>query len=124
VHFGTSSLSIGAGVDPTTVAKHFRDLREEPDGLITVILDNRGGGGLYELTIPGRTSTGPAGRDRRAGKSHPTQRTAESYQLIPRPYTEELRARDGSNCCASVVVGAIDLARLDRDRERTALITA
>jgi len=42
VHFGTRSLSIGAGVDHTTVAAHLRALRTGPDALIELIDGKRG----------------------------------------------------------------------------------
>ncbi len=71
VHFGTRSLSIGAGVDHTTVAAHLRHLRTETDGLINLIEDNRGGDGdLYELVIPERYADRAARHDWRAGKLH------------------------------------------------------
>ena len=71
VHFGTRSLSIPAGLDQSTVAEHLRRLRDEPDGLVTLLEDSRGGDGdLYELVIPA-VLAGRAGRqDWRGGKLH------------------------------------------------------
>ena len=71
VHFGTRSLSIAAGVDHSTVAAHLRALRGEPDSLIYLIEDNRGGDGdLYELVIPDRYADRAARQGWRAGKLH------------------------------------------------------
>jgi len=71
VHFGTRSLSIGAGVDHTTVAAHLRALREGPDALIELIDGNRGvDGDLYELVIPARYADRAGRRDWRGGKLH------------------------------------------------------
>ncbi|CUU60777.1 hypothetical protein Ga0074812_14723 [Parafrankia irregularis] len=53
VAHGTRSLSLGAGVDPTTVAGALRILRAEPDPFIELLEDDRGpGGDLYQLRIP------------------------------------------------------------------------
>ncbi len=71
VHFGTRSLSIGAGVDHTTVAAHLRALRTGPDALIELIDGNRGvDGDLYELVIPARYADRAGRRDWRGGKLH------------------------------------------------------
>jgi len=71
VHFGTRSLSIAAGVDHSTVAAHLRVLRIEPDALIDLIEDNRGGDGdLYELLIPHRYADRAVRQDWRPGKLH------------------------------------------------------
>jgi len=71
VHFGTRSLSIGAGVDHTTVAAHLRALREGPDALIELIDGNRGvDGDLYELVLPARYADRAGRRDWRGGKLH------------------------------------------------------
>ena len=71
VHFGTRSLSIGAGVDHTTVAAHLRVLRSGPDALISLIEDNRGiDGDLYELVIPDRYAGRAERRGWRGGKLH------------------------------------------------------
>lgn len=71
VHFGVRSLSIGAGVDHTTVAAHLRVLRDDPDALISLIEDRRGGDGdLYELVIPDRYAGRADRRPWRAGKLH------------------------------------------------------
>jgi len=53
IAFGVRSLSIATGMDHTTVAKHLRDLRDEPDPLIDLIEGDRGlQGDLYQLRIP------------------------------------------------------------------------
>jgi len=71
VHFGTRSLSIGAGVDHTTVAAHLRALRTGPDALIELIDGNRGvDGDLYELVIPPRYADRAGRQDWRGGKLH------------------------------------------------------
>ena len=71
VHFGTRSLSIAVGVDHSTVAAYLRVLRDEPDSLIYLIEDSRGGDGdLYELVIPDRYADRAARQDWRAGKLH------------------------------------------------------
>ena len=71
VHFGTRSLSVGVGVDHTTVAAHLRALRSGPDALIDLIQDSRGGDGdLYELVIPTRYAGRAGRRDWRGGKLH------------------------------------------------------
>jgi hypothetical protein len=64
-------LSIGAGVDHTTVAAHLRALRADPDALISLIEDRRGGDGdLYELVIPDRYADRADRRSWRPGKLH------------------------------------------------------
>jgi len=71
VHFGVRSLSIGAGVDHTTVAAHLRALRDDPDGLINLIEDRRGvDGDLYELVIPDRYAGRADRRPWRPAKLH------------------------------------------------------
>jgi hypothetical protein len=55
VAFGTRSLSLEAGCDPTTVAAALRTLRAEPDPFLVLIENERGpAGDLYELRIPDR----------------------------------------------------------------------
>ena len=64
-------MSVGVGVDHTTVAAHLRALRSGPDALIDLIQDSRGGDGdLYELVIPARYVDRAGRRDWRAGKLH------------------------------------------------------
>ena len=71
VHFGTRSLSIPAGVSQWTVAAQLRALRDEPDALITLIEDSRGGDGdLYELVIPAALTPRAGRQDWRGGKLH------------------------------------------------------
>ncbi len=53
VEFGCRSLALAAGVDPTTVARHLRELAAERDPFLHLVQTRRGvRGDLYELVIP------------------------------------------------------------------------
>ena len=53
VEFGVRSIAIATGLDHTTVGAHLRALREESDGLVTLVEEGRGTkGDLYMLTVP------------------------------------------------------------------------
>lgn len=53
VEFGVRSIAIATGLDHTTVGAHLRALREENDGLVTLVEEGRGTkGDLYMLTVP------------------------------------------------------------------------
>lgn len=71
IAFGTRSLSIATGMDHTTVAKHLRDLRDEPDPLIDLIENDRGlSGDLYQLRIPDEIAVRASQLSWPAGKLH------------------------------------------------------
>jgi len=64
-------LSIPAGVGQWTVAAQLRVLRDEPDALIVLIDDSRGGDGdLYELVVPAPLAQRAGRQDWRGGKLH------------------------------------------------------
>ena len=71
IAFGVRSLSIATGMDHTTVAKHLRSLRDEPDPLIDLIEGDRGlQGDLYQLRIPDEIAVRASQISWPAGKLH------------------------------------------------------
>ncbi len=71
VEFGCRSLSLACGMDPTTVARHLRELDAEDDPLIGCIERRRGlRRDLYELIIPAAAQSTPRNRAWPAGKAH------------------------------------------------------
>jgi len=71
VEFGCRSLSLAAGMDPTTVARHLRQLSAEDDPLIRCITRGRGlRGDRYELVIPDAAEHTARNRAWPAGKAH------------------------------------------------------
>jgi hypothetical protein len=71
VEFGCRSLSLAAGMDHGTVARHLRELDAEPDPLIRCLERRRGvRGDLYELVLPAAAERTAATRAWPAGKVH------------------------------------------------------
>lgn len=69
VAFGVRSLAVATGLDPSTVAAHLRQLRDEPDPLIDLIEGDRGlAGDLYELRMSDAVAARAEHIDLPAGK--------------------------------------------------------
>jgi len=100
VEFGCRSLSLAAGMNPTTVARHLRELSAEPDPLIRLVERHRGlRGDRYELAIPGAAEQTARNRTWPAGKAHglrPAFRelgapAALAYEVLERAQTRLTR---------------------------------
>ena len=71
ITFGTRSLAVATGLDPTTVAVHLRALIGEDDPLIDQLEADRGlRTDLYTLRIPEEYERRAAQRPWRAGRLH------------------------------------------------------
>lgn len=96
VEFGCRSLSLACGMDPTTVARHLRQLSAEDDPLIRCVTRGRGlRGDRYELVIPDAAEHTARNRSWPAGKAHgirPAFRelgapAALAYEVLERAHT-------------------------------------
>ena len=121
VEFGCRSLSLSAGMDPTTVARHLRELAAEPDPLIRLVERHWGlRGDLYELVIPAAAEWTSRHRAWPAGKAHglrPAFRqlgapAALAYEVLERAQTPLTRWAVAANAQLSPAATAAALQTL------------
>jgi len=121
VEFGCRSLSLAAGMDPTTVARHLRELAAEPDPLIRLVEHHRGlRGDRYELAIPAAAEQTARNRAWPGGKAHglrPAFRelgapAALAYEVLERAQTRLTRWAVAANAGLSPAATAAALQTL------------
>lgn len=111
IEFGSRSYAVATGQDHTTVAAHLRELRSEPNALVTLIERGKGThADQYMLTIP-EDLIEPAGSLAwRKGKIH-ALRAAFRELGLPAAYIYEELERAPLSCATAELVRATGMSR-------------
>jgi DNA-binding transcriptional ArsR family regulator len=117
VEFGVRSIAIATGLDHTTVGAHLRALREESDGLVTLVEEGRGTkGDLYMLTVPEDVKAAAEDLTWQKGKIHAMRPVFRELGLPAAFVYEALEHSPGLS-----TAGIIKLTRLSRTAVSEAL---
>ncbi|WP_374153013.1 winged helix-turn-helix domain-containing protein [Pseudarthrobacter sp. WHRI 8279] len=117
VEFGVRSIAIATGLDHTTVGSHLRALRDEKDGLVTLVEEGRGTkGDLYMLTVPEEVKAAAEDLTWQKGKIHAMRLVFRELGLPAAFVYEALEHSPGLS-----TAGIIKLTRLSRTAVSEAL---
>jgi DNA-binding transcriptional ArsR family regulator len=117
VEFGVRSIAIATGLDHTTVGAHLRALRQENDGLVTLVEEGRGTkGDLYMLTVPEDVKAAAEDLTWQKGKIHAMRPVFRELGLPAAFVYEALEHSPGLS-----TAGIIKLTRLSRTAVSEAL---
>ncbi|YCQ22760.1 winged helix-turn-helix domain-containing protein (plasmid) [Arthrobacter sp. Z1-9] len=117
VEFGVRSIAIATGLDHTTVGSHLRALRDENDGLVTLVEEGRGTkGDLYMLTVPEDVKAAAEDLTWQKGKIHAMRPVFRELGLPAAFVYEALEHSPGLS-----TAGIIKLTRLSRTAVSEAL---